>query len=411
MPVFLKYYPKVRVGKETELFLGLIVIFGLLSAFTTPSFSLGGLGIYLVTIVSPVVFVLTFFLWIKAPSIHHSALFPFALGCMVLLSSMVSWTAGYSSINYRDFIESIKYFQFVPYLLVLNFLGERSLKLIHYFIIYSAILVCLIGFIQFSGLHHGVSYLYLGADSAHINSVISGSRITLTGSDPNIGGIIACFYVIYFFSLFASNHRKKYLIAFFVFFFLCFMTQSRTALIALLFGLASYYILYYKTFFLVKLFLAIFAFSLVFFLVFYLDLSYIYIGIKTALEGKNNSLNVRFENIFNAFTWFLESPFFGIGPAKSSTVTTIDSEYALILQRYGLIGVFLFSSYIIYLLRLAHRNLDSHWGVALFSFTMMTTLVMITNNIFSGYQLMSVVVILNIACVLNQREKGRRSIF
>jgi hypothetical protein len=125
------------------------------------------------------------------------------------------------------------------------------------------------------------------------------------------------------------------------------------------------------------------------------------------LEGKSNSLNVRFENIYLAAQRFMESPIFGIGPAKSSFDTTIDSEYALIIQRYGLIGIFIFSAYIIYLVKLSLRNLSSHWGVCLFVFVLMSILVMITNNIFSGYQLMSLIILLNIACILNERMSNR----
>jgi hypothetical protein len=123
------------------------------------------------------------------------------------------------------------------------------------------------------------------------------------------------------------------------------------------------------------------------------------------MAGENNSLNVRLENIYMAWQSFLGSPFFGIGPAKSSGDTVIDSEYALIIQRYGLLGIFIFSAYIFYLLRLSLRNLRSHWGRALFIFVLMSTLVMITNNIFSGYQLMSLVIFLNIACILNEKTQ------
>lgn len=398
---------KAELSKGTRMFSAVLISFGLLSAIVFPSIPLGGISVYLVTIFSPVTFVLVLLFWLKAPFAHVSSLFPLMLGMMVCLSALVSWTVGFSSVNGRDIVEAIKYVQFLPYFLMIPFLTSEVLKVFHWAIVSCSILVLIVGFIQVSGVSHAVSYLYLGDNSSHINDVISGYRITLTGSDPNIGGVIASFFGIYYFSLYSVYRRFWYLLIFLLFFYLCFLTQSRTALIALLFGLSFYYFFYFRGILLFKAIILALAIAFVVFLVFYLDLSYIYIGIQYALEGKNNSLNVRFENIYFAVQRFMESPIFGIGPAKSSFDTTIDSEYALIIQRYGLIGIFIFSAYIIYLLRLALRNLSSHWGVCLFVFVLMSMLVMITNNIFSGYQLMSLIILLNIACILNERMSNR----
>ncbi|MBF7052528.1 O-antigen ligase family protein [Halomonas sp. KAO] len=396
---------KAKLTKEAGIFSAILVIFGLLSAIALPSVSLGGFSAYLVTLLSPAIFLLALLLLIKKPLAHRSCLLPLALFAMVCVSALVSWISGFSSANKRDIIEAIKYLQFFPYLLMVTFLEPNSLKLFHRIIVASSILVALVGLTQASGFYDATLYVYLDANSAHIDSLVSGSRITLTGSDPNIGGVIACFFGIYFFSLYAAYKKYRYMFVFFLFFYLCFLSQSRTALIALIFGMGAYYLLFFKGFFILKSATLAFAFSLVIFLVFYLDLSYIYIGIQTALEGNNNSLNIRFENTFLAIERFMKSPIFGVGPAKSALDTTIDSEYALIIQRYGLIGGLIFSTYIVYLLRLSVRNLRSHWGISLFIFTLMSSLVMITNNIFSGYQLMSLVVLLNIACVLSERKQ------
>lgn len=405
----MSYSPRAQATTATEVFISVFVAFGLLSAIVLPSIPLSGLGVYFVTVVSPFVLVFMFSVWQKKVRVHKSAIFPFSLGCMVCIASLHSWVAGYSNVNYRDFVESVKYFQFVPYLCALSVLGKSSLKVFHLAILFSSAWIAFVGFLQVSGVNHALSYIYLGAGSAHIDSVVSGKRITLTGSDPNIGGVIACFLSIYFFSLFAVYKKHVYLMGFFVFFFFCFMTQSRTALIAVLLGLGIYYAFIYKGFLLAKWAVIGLSFAFVVFLIFYLDLSYIYIGVQYALEGRNNSLNVRFENIFMAYERFLASPIIGMGPAKSALDTIVDSEYALILQRYGLVGVSIFFAYISYLLSLAYKNLDSHWGVSLFVFVVMSGMVMFTNNIFSGYQLMSIVVILNVACVLNQRAKMYRT--
>lgn len=190
---------KAKLSKEARIFSAILISFGLLSAVVLPSIPLGGVSVYLVTLFSPVIFVLVLLCWLKAPFAHVSSLFPLVLGMMVCLSALVSWTAGFSSVNGRDIVEAIKYVQFLPYLLMIPFFTPKVLKIFHWAIVFCSILVLFVGFVQVSGVNYAVSYIYLGDNSSHINAVISGYRITLTGSDPNIGGVIACFFGIYFF--------------------------------------------------------------------------------------------------------------------------------------------------------------------------------------------------------------------
>ena len=84
--------------------------------------------------------------------------------------------------------------------------------------------------------------------------------------------------------------------------------------------------------------------------------------------------------------------------------TVIDSEYALIIQRYGLIGVFVFLSFIIYLARCSIRVIGRYYGAALFMLVIFSLFFMLTNNMFSGYQLMSLVVILLLLCIVSYRD-------
>ena len=122
------------------------------------------------------------------------------------------------------------------------------------------------------------------------------------------------------------------------------------------------------------------------------------------VDGENSSVSVRLDNALSALQRFRQSPITGMGVAKSEFSTIIDSEYALILQRYGLIGIVVFGSYIFYLIKLGVRNRSSHWGVALLSFSAFCMIFMLTNNVFSGYQLMSLVILLNIACILSGKK-------
>lgn len=394
---------------EMQAILSVLVCFGLVSSLALPPVPLYGLDVYLVTIFSPLVGILVFTAWSVAPVFHFSSLFPVALGLLVCVSSIFSWYFQFSSINHRDIVESIKYFQFFPYLLAIPFLSEKTLAIFHRGLIIASICVGFIGFLQVFRLGEMLSILYLGPESAHLEPLILGRRITLTGSDPNVGGVISAFFCVYFFSVYAVERKLLYLVGFLGFMFLCFSTQSRTALLALIFGLSVYYLVFFRAFIFYKIFFLVFGVCLVLFLIIFLDLSYVYLGFQHALEGRNNSLNVRVENVLDAYHRFLESPLLGVGPAKSSFSTIIDSEYALIIQRYGLVGFLLFFGYLMYLLKLAYSEVFNAWGVCLLIFTLMALLVMLTNNIFSGYQLMSIVVILSMACILSQRARKPRT--
>ncbi|MBK8453864.1 MAG: O-antigen ligase family protein [Thiofilum sp.] len=324
-----------------------------------------------------------------------------------MISALFSWAAGYSSPVSGDIIESIKYLQFVPYMMAITFIGIASLSHLHKLLFWSAILVLLIGYIQVLNIPFLAEWLlkkYLGADSSHLASALAGYRITITGSDPNIGAVIASFFSIYFTTLFLKEKTYKYLIFALLFSFLILSTQSRTILGAFLSTFSFYFLFFYKLNFIIKIILLTLLITSIIFLVFSLELQYIYLGAQLTSEGENESLNIRLDNFSLAIERFYESPLFGMGPAKSEFSTVIDSEYALIIQRYGILGIFLFGFYIIYLLRLAMRNISSQWGITLFIFIIFSCVTMTTNNIFSGYQLMSIIVLLNITCVLHEKQ-------
>jgi len=148
--------------------------------------------------------------------------------------------------------------------------------------------------------------------------------------------------------------------------------------------------------------------SLVIYLFQLLNLEYIVIGIETALEGKNNSFNVRIENILQAYERFTQAPLFGWGPAKMIHSTIIDSELALIMQRYGILGFISFGLFYVYLYRRAfilrrYKNLFADLTIVM---GLIFMVVMFTNNVFSGYQLMSIFILLII--VNNVLIKGNQ---
>lgn len=392
----------IGASREVQTVLSLIVSAGLLSAVTLPMIPVGSLGLYLTTLLSPVVFVAAFILLSLDSRTHKSVLFVMLMGAMVILSSIASWASDIAPKNNRDLVESVKYLQFVPYLLAIPFLAEDGLRVIKksiYFASFFFLIIGLIQSIQPNGFIYGVTSWYLGDGSEHLRYLQR--RITITGSNPNTGSVIACFFCIFFFSLYSNSRKVFFLIASVAFFYLSFATQSRTSLIAIVISISIYYLLFHKTKSVIKILFITSGIASVVFLVFYIDLSYIYIGIEQALEGKNNSLNVRFEKLQTALQHFSNHPIAGIGPAKESQSTIIDSEYALIIQRYGIIGIIITASYILYLIKKSLNNISTPWGATLFTFTIFIVITMITNNVFAGYQLMSLVVIAHIGCVVD----------
>ena len=138
----------------------------------------------------------------------------------------------------------------------------------------------------------------------------------------------------------------------------------------------------------------------------YLELDYIVVGMETAVAGENSSVNIRFENISLAIDRWNDSWLFGQGPAKSISSTTIDSEYALILQRYGSVGVILFASYLLlnfmYFFRFLNYQTIHEINVPLIAggYTLVAVVFMCTNNYFAGYQTAAIPILIAILIML-----------
>jgi len=387
----------------------ILVIIGLLSSLVVPSVSMGGMSTYLTTLISPVIFLLVISGWaVSKTTIHKSLVIVLSMTAMVLITSLLSWSKSLSPVSLRDINESVKYAQYVPYMMAIPFIKkERFSKGLQCGLYVSAVVFLLIGLVQVfqvSILFDSIGTIYLAENSTHLKGLLSGKRLSFTGSDPNIGGFIAAFFAIYI--LIESLYKKKYvyLIVFFVFVFFVLKSQSRTVLLALALSASFFFLFFYETKINNKILLLVSLFSCVAILASYIDLDYVLIGFQLAMDGGNNSLNVRFENISLAYERFLVSPIFGWGPAKGVFSTVIDSEYALIMQRYGLMGFCIFSGLYFVLFKYAVKNLFLVPGATLFIVTLMSLVTMGTNNVFSGYQLMSIPILLLIWNIVLMRD-------
>jgi hypothetical protein len=391
-----------------------LVILGLLSSLIFPPIPLLNIKVYLTTLIAPILLLLVIFynMTMLKFIMHNSTIFLVAFGFMVFVSSLISYASLSVNFNIGDFIESIKYIQFIPYLLALPFILDKSLfPKFRYYMIISMIVFFAVGLVQLFQIDQLVSLvgsLYSG--TPHLEEMLSGGRLFITGSDPNVGGSIAVFFMFYIGIVFLENKNIFYLVLTLLMMFFLLMTQSRTALIGVAFALICYSLVVSKYNFILKLIILMIIFTAIYLIILQLNLKYITLGFQLAMSGENNSINDRIGFVNLAFKRFGESIIFGWGPAKSIHETTIDSEYALILQRYGLFGIVIFASFMIYLLKASFEAIKkntphSFMGKILSLYLFYSVVLMITNNLFSGYQLMSIPILLLILCLKNQKRK------
>lgn len=378
--------------------LGWLVLIGLLGSIVMPNVSVGGVSLYITTPMSVIVFVLVFYLTLTKAKINvdSSVFILLALCLVVVFSAVISWIKNLTPVSYRDLIEVVKYAQYIPYLMAIPFLKKDFLGSFEFFSKVAVILFLLVGFLQVFQIHI-LTHLYLDSQSSHLDSVLKGDRLTITGSDPNIGGAIAAFFAFMSLSFYLLRRKRIFwLFAFIICFVLLLFTQSRTVLVAFLFSFVVFFLFFYKLSLIVKIPFFIILLGTGFLIFMSLNLDYIVIGFQIVLQGESNSLNVRLENLASAYELFRSNPILGVGPSKESLTSTVDSEYALIMQRYGLIGILVFLYLIVFLFRTALDNLKFINANILLLFMMMVPFIMFTNNVFSGYQLMSIPIALYI---------------
>ena len=390
-----------------DFFIVNIAIFGLISSLVLPYVSFFGFGLYLTSIIS-------FLIIILLPSyrifISKAAIYVLAMCFTVIISSLYSQALGYGSYIFGNYLEAFKYFQYIPYLILFSSIEKNiSISIFYKYIYISAFLYITIFLLQIFnpfnlGYIIGASYLG-GYDSVHLIGIETGYRISITGSDPNVGAVIGVFFTLFFLVLFSNYRKIKDFILFIIIFVSIFFTQSRTTLVALflallLFTLFSKIKLVYKVLF---SFLFLFTVYLSFA---FIELDYIKVGYDLLIEGENNSVNVRLDTLQIAIDNFRKHPFFGIGPSKNEFSTNVDSEYILIMMRYGVLGIVTFTSFIIYMLYKGFSNLSTISGLSLFLYTIATLVIMLTNNAYSGYQLMSVNILLLIMLKYERNEKN-----
>lgn len=366
-----------------------LFLFGLVSNLIFPRVSIGSFQLYLSVWLSPFFFTMWLVIILKDKNyVLISKKINYIL--LILLSMFLSY--GYASIfliNIQTRLgplidELLRYIPMIPFFLLFNRLNitENEIKKVMLVSFLIIITVCLL---QVMGVEKAVS---LYANSSHVEIALSGFRVVLTGSDPNVGATIASFFMMYFLSGFFKNRSFLDLFLSFIALAMILLTQGRTTII----GTSIVVVVYTLFLFKVKIIYKIIVSAILFFGVFYLqglfDLPYLFSGLESLESGSNNSVNIRLSNAEYALDNFFLSPLFGWGGSleKVGLVKNIDSEVFLILQRYGLFGVAVISFIVLKILKVGYVHRSKRLGV--FIILSMTSLLfnMTTGSVFYGMQ-------------------------
>ena len=390
-----------------------LVLIGLVGALFIPRIDVG-LGINLIT---PVSLLLLFY------CIFHFAKYRLRLDGFIviyigiLISIFVSINHGYISLNleesYRDYMEFFRYFQFLPYLAVGALLNIDSFekKFTRYILVAGSAVIVVAVFQVTNFFNLGYFFGSLYAHENHVAAMFTSSeRIVATGGNPNTGAAIVSFLLgAIYFTRYSNLVRMLFCSALLL---IILLTQSRTGIIAIALSLSTYFIFLSEVNIFIKIIVGILVVYILIMVFSFLQLEYVIIGLETAFYGNNPSLNVRFENINLAVERWSDSWIFGQGPAKAVFSTTVDSEYGLILQRYGGFGFLLFGLFLLCTFKYSFRLLDIGFtrkfnapliGIC---FSWIGMVVMLTNNYFSGYQTGAIPILIAIVLILLNRRSA-----
>ena len=374
-----------------------LVLVGLFGALFLPSLNVG-IAINSITIVSLIIILLLpFLIFMQKIEINRFVVWYTFILITMFYSINYSYIVLDVETTYRDYMEWFRYAQVLPYLLVTSLIDYDSFeKKILIYLKVSVIFVFFIAFLQITNIGN-LGYLtgLIYSSAGHTEAMLSGAhRIIVTGSDPNVGALIVLFLILL---TFLSKQIKIYKIFQIVTLLIVLLsTQSRTVFFGLASSLFIYMLIFSKTNFFIKVFVVLLISYIFYQVLQFLNLEYILIGFQMALEGTNTSLNVRFENVFLAYERFLESVALGWGPAKSIHDTVIDSEYALILQRYGLVGMFFFLGYLVLIMHFSYKLYKKEFNTRIniplvgFLISIVGFVVMATNTFFAGYQAVAI---------------------
>lgn len=359
----------------------------LLSTFCFPPILSGG-GIA----VRPVFILLILLL---LPAVYNSLVQPF-LRVFILIPfwALVSSFYGYFNLNVPvvsgDFFEVVR----LLFPCVIVFVGWKFSSVVNFERWVGLFLVCIaiVGWLQYLNIDHGFLARVYAADS-QIDAVLGAGmdykRVVFTLANPNDAGMFFCFLSIYFCSLYVAEKKLEYFFFLLVSISSLVLTQSKTSLLCVLVGILFLLLLNKKLLVLISL--------MVFIVLSFFTLGdkLVYVWNFWSAVNDNGFADVhvfsaRLENAIDAVSLWRRSYFFGWGVAKELHPTVVDVEYALILRRYGFIGLFLFFlSFVSVFLQAFNspRENNKIWGYSCFfmSGCFVIPIFMISNNFMNSY--------------------------
>ena len=327
----------------------------------------------------------------------------FYLYLLMMFCFMLSTVYGYVFLSvkpsYSDWFEILRLsFPLLLTLALLNADKQKLIKTLINFLYYGSIFIIVLGVVQYMfprSIGYFLTSFYNDGAQLQIYSECRTRRVLLTGSDPNTGAAIGLLFLCFNMVMFFVMKKFRFLLMGLLLFIILLLTGSRTGLAAFLLSF-TFIIMFmdsnskkYK-FFIMFVILAML-------LLIIPKIPYIYIGITTLFQGENTSLLARFVKVKVAYNLFTQSPIFGWGPAKGMHITVVDSEWFLLLRRYGIVGMFTFLSFMFYnnfriyfnrkIMYLNDRGLYA-LSMLVIAYSLTLFVVMLTNNFLSGYQLL-----------------------
>lgn len=392
----------------SRIFVQYLVLIGLLSNLVLPTISFGGKSLQASYVFSIISLLLITGLINKKfnKGIFKKVNKIFFILTSIVLTFLLSTVFLNDTVSFKYFIYEIAvYLVLLPLLFLISYAQIDSLK-INNAVFFAFCVFVVVGVLQVFGFS-GAVFLY--AYERHAEVAMTGSRITVTGTDPNVGSIIGSFFALFYLAHFFIKKKVIYFILFLIAIGLIFKTQGRTTIIGMAAAISFYILFAYKVSITVKALTIIAISAIVIFLSSFFDLYYLIEGIQNLLEGKNNSFNVRLDNVAYGFRNFLESPIIGWGISKElyGEVRHMDSEIILILQRYGIIGALVVLGIMFYFFRVGFHYKNTAYGA--FILLMICSLIfnMLTNAVFFGSQTPSLITfLLLLTYYLKNNEKN-----
>lgn len=373
-----------------------LFLFGLVSNLVLPKLFLLGKFVYPSFIISAILL----FIWLIALTGSKKSYFisnKIYFILFILLSMLLSYTYAFLFLKISLetstlFNEFLLYVPMIPFFLLFNLITLDE-KQINRVILFSFTIFTIVGILQYLGFSH---FITLYANEKHIAPALLGFRLVLTGINPNVGGIIASFFMMYFLSGFFYNRSIRHLLLAIVALSLIFLTQSRTTIIGTSVVASIYILVLLRLNVFFKIIIGTILLALVAYVQSLFNLSYLTQGLEDLSAGQNNSVNVRVNHIEFIFDYFTHSPVFGwsSGLENLGLVERLDSELLTIILHYGLFGT-TFILYTIYnIIKTGYKYRNNRLGIFILLLMSSLTFNMATNVVFYGFQSNSIIVFL-----------------